>query len=135
MAAVMSIVRCPRCGAKNRLDERALRMQPKCGKCGARLDPDATAGADDVGGKPIEVTDATLETLLAQARQPIRERTRARHTLVMIERDPHRQFLAMTGCDEQRSRADDTSRVVSEPTSQIDSRTAIRSASWASESA
>ena len=69
MAGVMSIVSCPRCGAKNRLDERALRMQPVCGKCGAKLEPGGEGEDYDMGGggKPIDVTDASLPTVLAQA--------------------------------------------------------------------
>src|SRR4051794_21785272 len=65
MPAVMStIVTCPNCGAKNRLDDRARQMQPGCGKCGAKLDGSTSA---DGGGKPIEVTDETLRGVLAQA--------------------------------------------------------------------
>ena len=60
----MAIVQCPTCGAKNRIDERATDMQPKCGNCGAKLDPSRPA-AD--GGKPIIVTDATFDQVLRSA--------------------------------------------------------------------
>ncbi|MBV8781602.1 MAG: zinc-ribbon domain-containing protein, partial [Phycisphaerae bacterium] len=31
------IIACPKCGAKNRVDERAGEMQAKCGRCGTAL--------------------------------------------------------------------------------------------------
>ncbi|MGH9902640.1 MAG: thioredoxin family protein, partial [Pyrinomonadaceae bacterium] len=53
----MAIVACARCGAKNRVDERAaVNRQPVCGKCGAKLE--GAGGADS--GKPLTVTDATF---------------------------------------------------------------------------
>jgi thioredoxin len=53
----MAIQVCPKCGTKNRVDERAsLDKQPVCGKCGAKL-PDAAGTAD---GKPQVVTDETF---------------------------------------------------------------------------
>ena len=72
--AVKSVVTCPSCGAKNRVDEgRARTSRPVCGKCGTPLPLGADAG---VGGRagaataavdhPIEVTDETLEATLAQ---------------------------------------------------------------------
>jgi thioredoxin 2 len=58
----MTIVRCARCGTKNRVDERAaLEQKPVCGKCGAALDLSKTADGPDTS-KPRVVTDATLET-------------------------------------------------------------------------
>lgn len=61
----MSVVACPNCGAKNRVDEsRAERLQPVCGRCGQTL-PEAAAAASP--GHPITVTDATLPQELAQA--------------------------------------------------------------------
>lgn len=60
----MSIVTCPKCGAKNRVDEsRADRMQPVCGKCGAQL----SAGSSEAPSHPIEVSDATLADELRRA--------------------------------------------------------------------
>ena len=48
------IIACPKCSAKNRVDERtATKMQPVCGRCGAPLP--AYAGA--ANGKPQIVTD------------------------------------------------------------------------------
>lgn len=61
----MAIVQCPDCGAKNRIDERATRMQPRCGRCGAELDARATSAGSD--GKPITVTDATFGQVLRGA--------------------------------------------------------------------
>src|SRR6266849_887212 len=52
----MAIQTCPKCGAKNRLDERAKVGQPVCGRCGARLAISATS-AD---GRPQVVTDDTF---------------------------------------------------------------------------
>jgi thioredoxin len=58
----MSIVVCPKCDAKNRIDEnRAKQMQPKCGKCGTALDISAS------DGHPIEMSDATFQSTLASA--------------------------------------------------------------------
>lgn len=55
----MTVVACPNCGAKNRVDENAAeRLQPVCGKCGAALDLTAGATADE--GKPRTVTDNTF---------------------------------------------------------------------------
>ena len=55
----MSIVACARCGAKNRVDERAAAegRQPVCGRCGARLEAGGGASGD---GRPFTVTDATF---------------------------------------------------------------------------
>lgn len=52
----MSIVSCPNCGAKNRVDEtRASLTTPKCGRCGQPLSMSATSA------HPIVVTDATFD--------------------------------------------------------------------------
>lgn len=66
------VVQCPRCGAKNRINEqRAATMQPKCGKCGTPLDPrtatDAGATSAAADGKPITVTDATFDQVIHSA--------------------------------------------------------------------
>lgn len=72
--ALMSVVSCPSCGAKNRVDEgRAQASRPVCGKCGTPLPVGGEAGAPDRAGAaaaavdhPIEVTDGTLEATLAK---------------------------------------------------------------------
>ena len=61
----MSIVVCPKCGAKNRVNERAAAMkQPVCGRCGTKL-PLEGAAAD--ASHPIEVTDGNFAQVLADA--------------------------------------------------------------------
>src|SRR3954453_20661091 len=55
----MSVITCPNCGAKNRVDEpRAARFQAVCGKCGQKLPPPAAAGA--ASAHPLTVTDTSL---------------------------------------------------------------------------
>ena len=62
--ALMSVVTCQSCGAKNRVDEgRAQASRPVCGKCGTQLPLGSAAVAVD---HPIEVTDETLEATLAK---------------------------------------------------------------------
>src|SRR4051794_22402167 len=57
----MAIVVCPKCGAKNRVDENAAATkQPVCGRCGTKL----TVGGPD---HPVELTDATFERFLTEA--------------------------------------------------------------------
>src|SRR5687767_15080340 len=58
------IVACPKCSAKNRVDERtATERQPVCGKCGASLPlPEATAK-----GKPQTVTDDSFARDVVEA--------------------------------------------------------------------
>jgi thioredoxin len=57
----MAIIQCAKCGAKNRVDEKAAAsQQPVCGKCGAALSVESGAGEVDTS-KPITVTDATFE--------------------------------------------------------------------------
>jgi thioredoxin len=64
----MVVVACEKCGAKNRVDERAaVSHQPVCGKCGARLRTRAS-GAGTAAGKPVTVTDATFVREVLQAR-------------------------------------------------------------------
>jgi thioredoxin 2 len=68
----MAIQTCPKCGTKNRVDERAATInQAVCGKCGAKLpEVTATAGAN---GKPQVVTDATFasDVVSASASVPV----------------------------------------------------------------
>jgi thioredoxin len=64
------IVACPKCSAKNRVDERtATEMQPVCGKCGTPL-PALAAAAN---GKPQVVTDASFarDVVEASSTQPV----------------------------------------------------------------
>src|SRR5689334_6712374 len=69
----MPILTCPKCAAKNRIDERAARLQPVCGRCGAKLSP--AAPADDAArddGHPITLTDATFDsTIFRTAGKPV----------------------------------------------------------------
>ena len=73
--ALTNIVTCPTCGAKNRVNDRvAADKQPVCGKCGAKLPAgsestsSAAASSSSAGpGKPIEITDANFEQVLADA--------------------------------------------------------------------
>lgn len=59
------IVSCGRCGAKNRVDERAAQeRQPVCGNCGSPLNVQ-TGGADT--SKPLTVTDQTFARDVLQA--------------------------------------------------------------------
>ncbi|MBU1743559.1 MAG: thioredoxin TrxC [Proteobacteria bacterium] len=48
------IIRCLRCGTKNRMPENRLNEKPLCGKCGAVL----VVTSDQ--GRPVEVTDGTF---------------------------------------------------------------------------
>ena len=69
----MAIQTCPKCGAKNRVDERAASInQAVCGKCGEKLPP-VSASAAATNGKPQVVTDATFatEVLSASASLPV----------------------------------------------------------------
>src|SRR5256885_1194242 len=62
----MTIVTCGRCGAKNRVDERAAEArQPVCGQCGAKLS--GAGGAPAEAGRPIVVTDVTFARDVLQA--------------------------------------------------------------------
>jgi len=70
----MAIQTCPKCGAKNRVNERAASInQAVCGKCGAKL-PEVTATAPGTSNaKPQVVTDATFasEVVSASASLPV----------------------------------------------------------------
>lgn len=56
------IIKCGRCGAQNRVDERAVqrRRRPICGKCGAEFNVNAGGDGQTDAGRPVAVTDATL---------------------------------------------------------------------------
>ena len=65
----MTIVQCPNCDTKNRVDENTARQnQPVCGKCGAPLPAVSAAG-----NKPQAVTDDsfTRDVIDASASQPV----------------------------------------------------------------
>ena len=64
----MAIQTCPKCGAKNRVDERAASVnQAVCGKCGEKLPDIGAGGAAAIDGKPEVVTDATFATEVVSA--------------------------------------------------------------------
>lgn len=68
----MAIQTCPKCGAKNRVDENAASVsQPLCGKCGEKLL--AAAASDPSDAKPQIVTDASFlsDVLSASAAAPV----------------------------------------------------------------
>jgi thioredoxin len=59
----MSIVTCPHCGAKNRVDESKVDATPVCGKCKTPL---------DLSPRPLELSDATFDqTLRAAGDKPV----------------------------------------------------------------
>lgn len=58
------IVTCPKCGAKNRVNEAEGR-QPVCGRCAKALD---TSGASRKTGSPQIVTDATFSREVLETR-------------------------------------------------------------------
>jgi thioredoxin len=63
----MQIITCPKCGAKNRVDERAAATkQPVCGRCGTKLSTFFGSSTVTDSG-PIELTDATIEQTLREA--------------------------------------------------------------------
>lgn len=64
----MSVITCPNCGAKNRVDvTRAKTMRPVCGRCGKPLlAPGPDIGANG-GSMPVELTDDTFERVLQSA--------------------------------------------------------------------
>jgi thioredoxin len=69
----MATLVCPRCGAKNRVDETAARRrQPVCGRCGAALRNPSPSTADFDDGKPFVVTDSTFaRAVLGAGSQPV----------------------------------------------------------------
>ncbi|MGH9880381.1 MAG: thioredoxin [Pyrinomonadaceae bacterium] len=63
----MPIIKCSNCGARNRVDPKhAERSIPRCGKCGTPLNV-SNVVQDTSNGKPLIVTDATLQRELANA--------------------------------------------------------------------
>jgi len=58
---MLTIITCPRCGAKNRVDEtHAAEARPVCGRCHSPLDVESS-------DHPITVTDDTLAPTLQNA--------------------------------------------------------------------
>jgi len=62
----MAIIKCPNCGAKNRIDDRANKLQPVCGRCGKKLSVFARQG-----GKPLVVTDANFSREVLSSNLPV----------------------------------------------------------------
>ena len=60
----MTIITCPKCGTKNRVDETAGSLQPKCGKCGTPLSVPSAAESSH----PLTVTDATFAQTIQDSR-------------------------------------------------------------------
>src|SRR4051812_29112874 len=59
----MAVITCRKCGAKNRVDEKAAaERRPVCGRCGASL----KAGGGETG-KAVHVTDATFAREVLEA--------------------------------------------------------------------
>jgi thioredoxin len=70
----MAIEACPKCGARNRVDENAASVsQAVCGKCGEKLPDVTTTVTGTANGKPQVVTDATFasEVVGASASVPV----------------------------------------------------------------
>jgi thioredoxin len=61
----MTIVTCPNCGAKNRVDETRGDLQPVCGRCKTPLGAGASSTSSD--GHPVELTDATFDHVIQSA--------------------------------------------------------------------
>jgi len=58
------IVRCPSCGAKNRIPVEKSHLQPKCGRCGQKF----TLGA---GGSVIDIDDAGFDGFVSRSSIPV----------------------------------------------------------------
>lgn len=64
----MPIIICPKCGAKNRVDERGQELRPVCGRCHSPLPLAGNAS----GVEPFEATDANFQTEVLGVRgQPV----------------------------------------------------------------
>lgn len=62
MTTTETIVACPNCGAKNRIDERASVAQPVCGRCGTPLDAATAQVGKRSSATPMTVTDDSFES-------------------------------------------------------------------------
>ena len=67
--ADVEMIRCPACGAVNRVprEKLALGRQPVCGRCKQPL----PVGARPADGKPVTVTDATFAAEVEQSPLPV----------------------------------------------------------------
>lgn len=60
----MNLIKCPSCGAKNRIPEEKQHLRPKCGRCGRSL---ATAGSATVQ----ELDDRSFDRLVRESALPL----------------------------------------------------------------
>lgn len=60
----MAIVTCLNCGTKNRVADRAVELQPVCGKCGTKL---PTVASNAPAGKPQIVSDDSFARDVVEA--------------------------------------------------------------------
>ena len=58
------IIRCTKCGAKNRVPENRMSESPKCGKCGTILPL-------EIFDAPVNVTDANFDREVMQSSLPV----------------------------------------------------------------
>ncbi len=58
------IIRCTKCGAKNRVPENRISESPKCGKCGTPL-------RLEVFDAPVNVTDANFDRAVMKSSVPV----------------------------------------------------------------
>ncbi|HKL82108.1 MAG TPA: thioredoxin TrxC [Desulfobacter sp.] len=58
------IIRCTKCGAKNRVPENRMSESPKCGKCGTILPL-------EIFDAPVNVTDADFDREVMQSSLPV----------------------------------------------------------------
>lgn len=58
------IIRCTKCGAKNRVPENRVSESPKCGKCGTTL-------RLEIFDAPVNVTDASFDREVMQSSLPV----------------------------------------------------------------
>ncbi len=66
----MTIITCPMCGAKNRVDPARARLtQPVCGKCHTTLVLPPSSTFDT--SRPINLTDATFDQTISAAPVPV----------------------------------------------------------------
>jgi thioredoxin 2 len=67
--SVMQMIRCPACGATNRVPQAKLAqgLEPVCGRCKTPL----PAGNQAVNDKPVTVTDATFQAQVERSPLPV----------------------------------------------------------------
>lgn len=59
------IIKCPKCGTKNRVPRNRMQDKPTCGKCKAPLDPGASLST------PVDVTDQTFNNEVLEYGGPV----------------------------------------------------------------